>query len=101
MNYLDVVRSLVGPVFRFLYNDGKSLITNGLTLLAEGFDLVSMKISMWLYNNGYSEWSHRVRLINRFVFNTLRTTAIVLSVWSGFETVSRVAIDNHQMDYIE
>lgn len=101
MSFWEIAKGLVSSVFRFLYADGKTTIAAGLSVLAEGLSYISARIADWLYLNGYNAWSNRVRLVNRYIFNTMRITAYVLSAWRTVETVSRVNIDGIDLDYIE
>ena len=101
MNFREVAIGLATEVFRFLYADGKQTIDSGLSVLAEGLSYVSTRIADWLYQNGYNQWSNKVRLVNRYLFNTLRVSAYVLSAWRSIETVSRVDVDGIELDYIE
>lgn len=97
----EIVFGLATSVFRYLYADGKTTISAGLTMLAEGLSYISARVADWLYTNGYTQWSHRVRVVNRYLFNTLRVSAYVLSAWRSMETVSRLNIDGMDLDYIE
>ena len=101
MGLWDIAFGLTQNVFRFLYANGKTTITNGLTIISDGIELVTMRISDWLYENGHYQWSHRVRVLNRYILNTVKVTAYVLSIWKTFETVTRLSIEGQQLDYIE
>lgn len=101
MGFKAIVIGLAQSVFRFLYADGKETIAFGLTVLSEGLSFISARVSDWLYLNGYQAWSHRVRVVNRYLFNTMQVSAFVLSAWRSVETVSRVNVDGIDLDYIE
>ena len=101
MSVRDIIMGLAESVFRYLYADGKVTIDDGLTLLSESLAYVSARIADWLYINGHDRWSNRVRLMNRYLFNTMRISAYVLSAWRTIETVSRVNVDGMYVDYIE
>ena len=101
MEYRAIIFGLARSVFRYLYAEGKETIAFGLTVLAEGLSYISARVSDWLYRNGHAAWSHRVRVVNRFLFNTMQVTAFVLSAWRSVETVSRVNVDAVDLDYIE
>jgi hypothetical protein len=101
MNFREIAIGLASSVFRYLFADGKQTIDSGLSVLAEGLTYITSRIADWLYMNGYNQWSNRVRLVNRYLFNTLRVSAYVLSAWRSVETVSRVNIDGIDLDYIE
>ncbi len=101
MSFREIALGLARSIFRFLYADGKETIAAGLTILAEGLSYISARIADYLYMNGYNQWSNRVRLVNRYIFNTLRVSAYVMSAWRSIETVSRVNIDGIDLDYIE
>lgn len=101
MSFREIAIGLASAVFRFLYADGKATIGAGLSILAEGLSYISARIADWLYSNGYQQWSNRVRLVNRYIFNTLRVSSYVLSAWRSIETVSRVNVDGIDLDYIE
>lgn len=101
MGFAEVVFGLAKSVFRYLYADGKETIAFGLTIMSEGLSYVSARVSDWLYRNGHQGWSHRVRVVNRYLFNTMQISAFVLSAWRSVETVSRVSVDDVLLDYIE
>lgn len=101
MSFQKIVFGLASSVFRFLYADGKATIPTGLTMLAKGLSYIATRVADWLHENGYDSWSNRVRLVNRYLFNTLRVSAYVLSAWRSVETVSRVNVDGIDLDYIE
>lgn len=101
MIFREIVLGLASSVFRYLYADGKMTISAGLTMLAEGLSYISARVADWLYMNGYNQWSNRVRVVNRYIFNTLKVSAYVLSAWRSMETVSRVNVDGMDLDYIE
>ncbi|HUF37824.1 MAG TPA: hypothetical protein VMN57_04825 [Anaerolineales bacterium] len=101
MGFKEIVFGLANSVFRYLYADGKETIALGLTLLSEGLTYISARVADWLYMNGYHSWSHRVRVVNRYLFSTMQVTAYALSAWRSIETVSRVNVDGINLDYIE
>ena len=101
MEFKVIVLGLAKSVFRFLYAEGKETIAFGLTMLSEGLSYVSARVADWLYRNGHQSWSHKVRVVNRYLFNTLQVSAFVLSAWRSVETVSRVNVDGIDLDYIE
>ena len=101
MGFKAIVVGLAQSVFRYLYADGKETIAVGLTILSEGLSYISARVADWLYVNGYRSWSHRVRVVNRYLFNTMQVSAFVLSAWRSVETVSRVNIDSIDLDFIE
>ena len=101
MSIRDIIIGLAESVFRYLYADGRVTIDDGLTLLSESLAYISARIADWLYINGHTAWSNRVRLMNRYLFNTMRVSAYVLSAWRSIETVSRVNVDGLYVDYIE
>ena len=82
MSFREIAIGLATSVFRYLYADGKATIMDGLTPLAEGLGYVASRVADWLYMHGYNQWSNRVRVVNRYLFNTMRVTAYVLSAWS-------------------
>jgi hypothetical protein len=101
MGFKEVVFGLAHSVFRYLYADGRETISFGLTILAEGLSYVSARVADWLFLNGHRSWSNRVRVVNRYLFNTLNVSAYVLSAWRSVETVSRLNVDGIELDYIE
>lgn len=101
MSFREIASGLASVVFRYLYADGRQTIEAGLSILAEGLSYITARIADYLYTNGYNQWSNRVRLVNRYIFNTLRVSAYVLSAWRSIETVSRVNVDGIDLDYIE
>lgn len=101
MGLWDIAFGLANAVFRFLYANGKTTINSGLSVLNEGIDSITQRISDWLYAKGQYEWAARIRVLNRYILNTVKVTAYVLSIWKTFEVVSRIAIDGQHLDYIE
>jgi hypothetical protein len=101
MGFKDIVFGLAHSVFRYLYADGKETIAVGLTILSEGLSYISARVADWLYLNGHRSWSNRVRVVARYLFNTMQVSAFVLSAWRSVETVSRVNVDGIDLDYIE
>ncbi len=101
MGFWEIAYGLTQTVFRFLYANGKTTIESGLSIISDGVEMVTMKISDWLYERGQYQWAHRIRVLNRYILNTVKVTAYVLSIWKTFETVTRLAIDGTKLDYIE
>jgi hypothetical protein len=101
MSFWNIAHGLGRSVFKHLYADGRTTLSRGLKTLGDGIEWVSVQVANWLYENGYTDWSHRVRVLNRYILNTLKVSVYVLSIWRTFETVSRLSIDGQLLDYIE